>query len=67
MTNIAYDIVNLNGGSTLTYNSIFNESSKDSLSVILLAFALSQVFIIGRFVLKFVRLGSEASFLKEQS
>ncbi len=35
MTNIAYDIINLNGGSTLTYKSIFSESSKDSLTAIL--------------------------------
>jgi len=35
MTNIAYDIINLNEGTPLSYSSIFKEGSKDSLTYIL--------------------------------
>jgi len=35
MTNIAYDIINLNEGVPLSYSNIFKEDSKDSLTVIL--------------------------------
>ncbi len=35
MTNISYDIVNLNNGSTLTYDDIFTEGTKDTLTSIL--------------------------------
>jgi len=38
----------------------------DSLKGIILAFVLSQVFIIGRLVLKLTRLGSEASLIKNK-
>ncbi len=35
MTNIAYDIIDLNDGNILTYNDIFTDDSKDSLTNIL--------------------------------
>jgi hypothetical protein len=35
MTNIAYDIINLNAGSSLSYKDIFKEDTYDSLTVIL--------------------------------